>query len=106
MEIKSFNPKVKQKEIAKELGYSSSILQRYRYDIKMQSPYKSSNPKRTPKTLNDLKRRQTTSKDIDENDKPVSKKVKTRSLGCGDPNDVNPSNGRDLFEQAFSDSRN
>ena len=38
MEIKSINPKMKQKEIAKELGYSNSTLQRYRLDIKMQSP--------------------------------------------------------------------
>ena len=40
MEIKSINPKKKQKEIAKELDYSTSTLQRYRKDTKMQSPYK------------------------------------------------------------------
>ena len=57
MEIKLTSPKVKQKEIATELGYSSSTLQSYRQDIKMQSPYKSNNPKRSPKTSNDLKGR-------------------------------------------------
>ena len=32
MEIKSINPKTKQKETAKELGYSSSTLQHYRFN--------------------------------------------------------------------------
>ena len=38
MEMKSVNPKIKRKEIARELGYSSSTLQRYGQDIKKQSP--------------------------------------------------------------------
>ena len=94
---------MKQKEIAKEFGYSISTLQRYRYDKKMPSPYKSNNPKRTPKTSNDLKRPQMTSKDVNENDTPVSKKIKTKnSLRGGDPNDVNPIHGSIHIEQAFS----
>ena len=40
MEIKSFNPKLKQSEIAKDLGCSSSTLQRYRQDKYMLSPYR------------------------------------------------------------------
>ena len=47
MEIKSVNQKLKQSQIAKEIGCSVSSLQRYRHDIKMQSPYKSTGPKRT-----------------------------------------------------------
>ena len=47
MELKSINPKMEQKDIAKDLGYSNCTLQRYRYDRKMQSPCKSNNPKRT-----------------------------------------------------------
>ena len=39
MEIKSVHPKLRQDQIAKELGCSSSILQLYRNDIKMLSPY-------------------------------------------------------------------
>ena len=58
MESKSINPKMKRKEIAKELGYSSSILQRHRNDIKMQSPYKSNNPTSPQKASSDLKRRE------------------------------------------------
>ena len=40
MHTKSINPELKQKEIAKELGYSSSTLQCYGNDIKIQNPYK------------------------------------------------------------------
>ena len=47
---------MKQKQTAKELGFSSSTLKRYQYDIKMRNPFMSSNPKRTPNTSNDLKR--------------------------------------------------
>ena len=40
MQIKYENPKMKQSEIANRLSYSSSILQRYRNDINMLSPYR------------------------------------------------------------------
>ena len=35
LEIKSMNRKLTQKELAKELGYSTCSLQRYRQDIEM-----------------------------------------------------------------------
>ena len=35
MEPKSTNPTLKQSEISKQLGMSSSTLQRYRHDINM-----------------------------------------------------------------------
>ena len=40
IEIKSFNPKLKQSETAKELGCSSSTLKRYRNVINMISTYR------------------------------------------------------------------
>ena len=40
MEIKSLNPRVRQNQIAKELGCSSSTFQRYRQDKNMLSPYR------------------------------------------------------------------
>ena len=40
LRIKYENPKLKQSEIANQLGYSTSSLQRYRNDIDMFSPYK------------------------------------------------------------------
>ena len=77
MEKKSLNPKSTQKELAKELGYSTSSLQRYSHDINMLSLYriptnshkrrqKISNRehdlKRSQKPSNNLKRPQLTSK--------------------------------------------
>ena len=38
MRMKYENPKLKQSEIANQLGYSTSTLQRYRNDINMLSP--------------------------------------------------------------------
>ena len=38
-QIKFESPKLKQSEIADQLSYSSSTLQRYRNDINMLSPY-------------------------------------------------------------------
>ena len=106
-EIKSVNPKIGQDPIAKDLGYSSSTFQRYRYDIRMQTPYKSNIPKGTPKTSIDIRRHQMTSKYAKENDEQVSQKVKLKnSLTGGDPNDVNPSNGRDLIDETCSSAIN
>ena len=67
MEPKSINPKSKQDQIPKELGYASSTSQRLKHDIKMQSAHISNarnancrrslhNPKRTQITSEDLKR--------------------------------------------------
>ena len=38
--IKFENPKMKQSDIANQLGFSTSTLQRYRNDINMLSPYR------------------------------------------------------------------
>ena len=40
MRMKYENPKLKQSEIANQLGYPTSTLQRYRNDINMLSPYR------------------------------------------------------------------
>ena len=64
MEIKINNPELKQDQVTKELCFSSSTLQCYRYDIKMQNPYKSNNPKRTQNTPSDLKTPQMTSNEL------------------------------------------
>ena len=85
---------MKEKEIAKDLGYSSSTLQRRETDMKMQSPYKSNNPKRHSKTSNDHKKPQMTSKESITN--------RRTNLRAGDPSDK-PSFGCNHFEQGFSD---
>ena len=53
--IKNENPKLKQSEIADQLSYSSSTLQRYRKDINLLSPYRmlsNNTNKRTKKASN------------------------------------------------------
>ena len=70
MRVKYENPKMKQSEIANQLGMSSSTVQRYRNDINMLSPYRI-NPNNTKKRskkakiddIGDLKRPQMTSND-------------------------------------------
>ena len=88
MRVKYENPKMKQSEIANQLGISSSIIQRYRNDINMLSPYRinpnitkkqsknvknidsdndshhETNVKRLQMTSNDLKRPQSTSNEF------------------------------------------
>ena len=48
MRVKYENPKMKQSDIANQLGMSSSTVQSYRNDIKMLSPYRI-NPNNTKK---------------------------------------------------------
>ena len=115
IEIKCFNPKLEQSEIARELKLSLSTLQRDRREINILLPYRiprSSNTTHTRKqkssnhtehdlklTSNDIK---ITSKDANKNDKPVSKKVKTKNkLRVGEPNDKT-THGKVLVEQPFS----
>ena len=86
MRVKYENPRMKQSEIANQLGMSSSTLQRYRNDINMLSPYRI-NPnnvkKRSKKAkiddITDLKRPQMTSNDLETNSKePVKNKKKLK----------------------------
>ena len=69
MEIESANPKLRQDQLAKDLGCSSNTLQRHRQDIDMLSPYRihPNSHKRKQKISNreyDLERPPMTSKDL------------------------------------------
>ena len=56
MEEKYNNPKLFQKEICNQLGFSERTIRRYRDDIKMVSPYRiNNNKKKKPKQLPDTK---------------------------------------------------
>ena len=88
MKVKYENPKMKQSEIANQLGMSSSTLQRYRNDINMLSPYRISPnnvKKRTKKAkiddIGDLKRPQLTSNDVETSPKESVKNKKNKLKG-------------------------
>ena len=55
LRLKYENPKMKQSEVANQIGTSTSTLQRYRNDTNMLSPYRinhNNNKKRSKKALN------------------------------------------------------
>ena len=95
MRTKYENPKMKQSELANQLGKSSSTLQRYRNDINMLSPYRN-NPnntnKRTKKTSkinfdnnshpdSDAKRPRLTSNDFKTNTKSNKRNKQVLKVG-------------------------
>ena len=94
--VKHENPKMKQSELANQIGYSTSTLQRYRIDINKLSPYRMSpdntnnQRKKTSNTYSnnnlhrdpDLKRPQMTSNDLkrpQSTSNENSRKVKTKN---------------------------
>ena len=114
MRIKYSNPKWKLSEIANQLGYSTSNLQRYRNDINMLSPYRiqPNNTKRQAKKVSntgfdknslhdsDVKRPQMASNDLKLTSNE-SIKNKRKKLKGDDPGD-GQNDGITLIEQAFS----
>ena len=88
MRVKSENPKMKQCEIANQLGMSSSTVQRYRNDINMLSPYRI-NPNNTKKRskkakiddIGDFKRPQMTSNDVKTTSDETVKNKKNKLKG-------------------------
>ena len=60
MEIKAMNPKLLQNEIAKQLGYSSATVKRYKIDVDLLSPLRiqSTTNKRKHKFSNDISNNQ------------------------------------------------
>ena len=88
MKLKYENPRMRQSEIANQLGMSSSTLQRYRNDINMLSPYRISpnnTKKRTKKAkiddITDLKRPQMTSNDVKTTSNETVKNRKNKLKG-------------------------
>ena len=88
MKVKYENPRMKQSEIANQLGMSSSTIQRYRSDINMLSPYKISpnNVKKCTKKakiddIGDLKRPQMTSNDVKPTSNESTKNKKDKLKG-------------------------
>ena len=95
MKVKYENPKMKQSQIANQIGLSTSTLQRYRNDINMLSPYRNSSnntKKRSKKAktvdIGDLKRPQMTSNDPETTSKEPVKNKKNKLKGGSIQEDI------------------
>ena len=95
MEEKYNNPRLTQKQICNQLGFTDRTIRRYRDDIKMDSPYRIKNNKK--KTL---KQKPST---VTESIKSVTnKKSKNNVINGGNFSDIYTISGKKLIEQAFS----
>ena len=108
MEAKHDNPKLTQKEICNQLGFSDRAIRRYREDIKMDSPYRSSNnkkkkPKQTPLNSNNDDTRSVSGED--NRNKRIEKRIKNKLKG-GDISDTHSLSGKELIDQAFVNDKN
>ena len=99
MEEKYNNPRLTQKEICNQLGFTDRTIRRYRDDIKMDSPYRiNNNKKKKPK--------QSSSSTTTENIKSVpNKKSKNNVMKVGNVSDTHTISGRELIDQAFQNDR-
>ena len=108
MEEKYNNPKLTQKQICNQLGVTDRTIRRYRDDIKMDSPYRSSNnkkkkPKQTPININN-----DDTKSVSEEgnrNKRIEKRVKNKLKG-GNISDIHSLSGKELIDQAFVNDKN
>ena len=92
MEEKYNNPRLTQKEICNQLGFTDRTFRRYRGDIKMDSPYRiNNNKKKKPKQ---------SSSTTTEN-----KKSKNNVIKGGNVSDIHTITGKELIDQAFQNDR-
>ena len=99
MEEKYNNPKLTQKEICNQLGFSDRAIRRYRDDIKMDSPYRmNNNKKKTPK-----QKPTTTTENISKS--VTNKKSKNNVIKGGNISDIHTLSGKDLIDHAFESDK-
>ena len=108
MEAKYDNPKLTQKQICNQLGVTDRTIRRYRDDIKMDSPYRSSNnkkkkPKQTPININNDDTKSVSEED--NRNKRIEKRIKNKLKG-GDISDTHSLSGKKLIDQAFVNDKN
>ena len=99
MEEKYNNPRLTQKQICKQLGFSDSTIKRYRVDIKMDSPYRrNTNKKKKPK--------QSPPSSTTENTKSVTnKRFKNNVIKGGNISDSHTLSGRELIDHTFQNDK-
>ena len=110
MEIKSNEPRLTQKQICNQLGYSDSTIKRYRDNIQMDSPYDRNNyKKRTTKRKTNTNISSTQDPPKNGNSKTTNKKTKNIILKGGDPNNEQPfqiDKADSVLENKHEDSKN
>ena len=109
MEEKYNNPKLTQKEICNQVGFTDRTIRRYRDDIKMDSPYRINNPKKkTPKqkpstiTENIKSTNESTKNEIIE--KRIKNRLKNEIKG-GNISDIHTISGKELIDHAFESDK-
>ena len=111
MEIRSNNPRMTQKQICNQLGFSDSTIRRFRNDANMDSPYNRNNykqkkPKKSPDNTTENNK---TVIDESSKNKIIEKRLKNRlknEIKGGDISDIHTIRGRELIEQAFNTTIN
>ena len=107
MEAKYDNPKLTQKEICNQLGFSDRAIRRYRDDIKMDSPYRSgNNKKKKPKQTPVDNKNDDNSKTEDKN-KRINRRIKNtlNNMKGGNISDTHTLTGKELIDQAFGSDK-
>ena len=104
MEEKYNNPKLGQKQICNQLGFTDRTIRRYRDDFKMDSPYRRNNhKKKTPK-----QKPSTVTEDHSENEniKPTtSKRSKNNVIKGGNISNIHTITGQELIKQTFQNDK-
>ena len=116
MEEKYNNPKLTQKEICNQLGFTDGTIRRYRDDIKMDSPYrlinnKKKTPKQKPSTKTEnISKNENTKSVIDESSKNkiIEKRIKNRlknDIKGGNIYDSHTLSSKEIIDYAFQNER-
>ena len=93
MEEKYNNPKLNQKEICNQLGFTDRTIRRFRDDFKMDSPYRiNNNKKKKPKQSPDTK-------------SVPNKKSKKNVMKGGNISDIHTLSGKELIDQGFKNDK-
>ena len=103
MEEKYNNPKLTQKEICNQIGFSDRAIRRYRDDIKMDSPYRMNNNKKKKPNQKPVDIKNDDSKTEDKN-KRINKRIKNNMKG-GNISDTHTLTGKELIDQAFGSDK-
>ena len=93
MEEKYINPRLTQKQICRQLGFSDSTIKRYRDDIKMDSPYRrNTNKKKKPNQSQNTKA-------------VTNKRSKNNVIKGGIISDSHTLSGRELIDHTFQNDK-